>query len=69
MFLAGNIEKSNKFSPGNMLKKLEKHAKNNEIDAEIFPLSNKLNHGYLDLTIIIKNKQLKLLELALINVK
>ncbi|CAH1762455.1 9546_t:CDS:2 [Entrophospora sp. SA101] len=31
MFLAGNIEKSNKFSPEDMLKQLEKHAENNEI--------------------------------------
>jgi len=37
MFLAGNIEKSNKFSPEDMLKQLEKHAENSEIEADNIP--------------------------------
>ena len=46
---------------------VEKHAENNEIE---FPLFKKLDHGYPDLAIFTKNKQLKSLPvLAPINVK
>jgi hypothetical protein len=37
MFLAGNIEKSNKFSPEDMLKNLQKNAENNDIEVDSIP--------------------------------
>ena len=37
MFLAGNIEKCNKFSPEDMLKNLQKHAENNDIGVDSIP--------------------------------
>ena len=41
MFLAGNIEKSNKFSPEDLNRCVE----NDELEASHIPTSNKLNHG------------------------
>ena len=37
MFLAGNIEKSKKYLPEDMLKRLQKLVENNELEAENIP--------------------------------
>ena len=37
MFLAGNIEKSNKFSPEDMLKSLKVDVENNELEIDNIP--------------------------------
>lgn len=37
MFLAGEIEKSNKYSPEDMLKELQRLAESNELEAENIP--------------------------------
>ena len=37
MFLAGNLEKSNKFSPEDMLKNLKVHIENNELETNNIP--------------------------------
>jgi hypothetical protein len=45
MFLAGNMEKSNKFSPEDMLKSLKVDVENNELEIDNIPTLTKLSRG------------------------
>jgi len=59
MFLTGNIEKNNKFSPEDMLKNLQLCAENYGIEVDNIPSLQQIKYGYLNLISITKNKQLK----------